>query len=305
MKNKTYKSVLVTGASGSLGSAIICKLDSNEQQIFALYRDTKHMKANENSSVVRIVQDSAEWPTIIEKLKPEVLILCDWQGVAGSERDDIQLQKNNISRWSLMIDAAILSGVSRIIAFGSQAEISKEQKNVPPDVDFSPRSAYGDAKSVAFQLLKTKCATAEIDFDWLRIFSLYGDESDTRWLIPKVIKALAEGSPAPLTSCEQVWNFLHVDDAASAVETILENSAKNGITNLAHPESHRIRDVVDFIGDRMNRIELLKYGAIASPSDLVMHMEPNVKDLTSLGWSPKIDLFESLEELISRALNKI
>lgn len=305
MNSMKYDSILVTGASGSLGSAIIRKFESDEIRTFALYRNANHVKFNKHSSVVRFIQDSVEWPSLIEKLQPEVVILCDWQGVAGSDRDNIDTQNQNVTRWGSIIDSAILAGTSRIIAFGSQAEISNDQDNITSDVEFSPRSAYGDAKSSAYHLLKSKCTFAGIDFDWLRVFSLYGDESDTRWLIPKVINALAEGNPASLTSCEQIWNFLHIEDAASAVETILENPSKNGITNLAHPESHKLRDVVDFIGEKMDHLELLDYGAIASPPDLVMHMEPNVEELISLGWSPKIDLFKSLEILISRALNKI
>lgn len=303
-KNMIRESILVTGASGTLGSAIIRSLSGKSTNTYALYRNSSQSNSVELPGITMLCKDSNDWPNVVEKLKPEALILCDWQGVGGKERDDYEIQQENVARWNALIESAIRVGVSRIIAFGSQAEISNEQRNVSADVEFSPRGTYGEAKALAYQNLKTKCQSARINFDWVRVFSLYGDNKDKRWLIPQAVNFLAKGEPISLTNCQQVWNFLHIDDAASAVVAILQNESKNGVINLANPESIKLRNVLDFIGKKMDRSSLLRYGAIPYPPEQVMCMEPNVEELCSLGWMPRVNIFESLDDYISSLIGK-
>ena len=291
---KTH-SIMVTGASGFIGRATLEAIRQQHPDVIGLIRGTtKYLeKEMKDDNIISCFSD--EWPTAIISEKPKILILCDWEGVGGINREDGAIQGNNVSRWIQIFESAKIAGVERIIAFGSQAEITKEQDGVPSDIEFSPRTAYGEAKAKLFRNLSALSNTSDIQFDWIRIFSVYGEHADNVWLIPKVISALQKGEAISLTACEQEWNFLHVDDVANAVVKVLGQKPSNGAINVANPVTHKLSEVLNFIGDRMNRKNLLKYGEMTYPEGQVMVMKPNLEEILRTGWSPEIDLYKYLE----------
>jgi nucleoside-diphosphate-sugar epimerase len=298
MNKSINQSILVTGASGFLGNATLGAIRQANPDTLGLARSSINNvfpnMANENN----IVCPSDEWASAITSVKPKTLVLCDWEGVGGVGRDDAAVQRKNILRWLDLFEAAKTAGTTRIVAFGSQAEITNQQDGVKSDIEFAPRGKYGEAKAELFKHLKDLADTSDIQFDWIRIFSLYGDGSDKIWLIPKVISSLRNAEAIALTKCEQEWNFLHVEDASQAVVRVLGQNPSNRAINVANPATHKLREVLNFLGERMNRKDLLRYGDLEYPGGQVMVMRPNLEEILSTGWSPRVDLYEYLEREI-------
>jgi len=298
MDKVSFERTMVTGANGFIGRAILNEIRKIEGDAIGLTRLTISSETKKLQSKNDIALPSDKWASAITSMRPKTLILCDWEGVGGKDREEKNVQQKNIDRWFGLFDAAKSAGTKRIIALGSQAEIDKNQNGIKSDAEFAPTTVYGEAKAELYKKLWKLSESSGIKFDWIRIFSVYGENAENVWLIPKVIAALKKSEEISLTKCEQEWNFLHVNDVACAVLKILAQTPSNGVINVANPVTNKLQEVLDFIGQRMNKKELLKYGELPYSENQVMVMRPDLTEILSTGWSPKEDLYRFLERAI-------
>ena len=62
-----------------------------------------------------------------------------------------------------------------------------------------------------------------MSFAWARLFYLFGPDEHASRLVPSVCDALLRQEPAKVTEGAQIRDFLHVDDAASALAIIAKS----------------------------------------------------------------------------------
>src|ERR1019366_4311588 len=97
-----------------------------------------------------------------------------------------------------------------------------------------------------------------------------------------------------LTRGEQMWDYLHVDDVASAVVATFDSDAR-GVFNLGSGRALRLRAIVKMIRDAIDPALPLGFGDVAYRPDQVMHLEADVSALRSAtGWRPAIPLEEGI-----------
>jgi nucleoside-diphosphate-sugar epimerase len=96
----------------------------------------------------------------------------------------------------------------------------------------------------------------------------------------------------------QEWSFLHAYDFANAVKLIVECDSTQNIYNLGNPNTNTVREVLSFIGNMMDRKDLIQFGTIPYRSDQVMRLKPVCESLIKLGWKPKITLEVGLKQTI-------
>jgi nucleoside-diphosphate-sugar epimerase len=132
---------------------------------------------------------------------------------------------------------------------------------------------------------------------WARLFFLYGPDEDPRRMIPGLIRALLAGRAFAATDGEQVRDYLHVDDVAAGLATLVRSNA-SGVFNICSGEGTQVRRIMQMIGDQIGRTDLIRFGE--QPR---REWEPQVicgdnSRLRSLGWRPGRDLAEGLRETI-------
>ena len=133
---------------------------------------------------------------------------------------------------------------------------------------------------------------------WVRLLAVYGPGDDPRHLIPKVIQTSQAHKKPALTSGEQQWDYLYIEDAAKALCRIAESGA-TGTLNLASGESVRIRDMVERIRDFVDPSLPLGFDEVAYRPDQVMQLKANISRLQSVtGWTPHTSLEEGLRRTV-------
>ena len=89
--------IVVTGATGFVGKNLVMYLSKTQRSFIGLARPNVSMHHHlETKHILRGNLDS--WLHTIATEKPEVLILCDWNGVEAKYRDN-NSQFENILRW--------------------------------------------------------------------------------------------------------------------------------------------------------------------------------------------------------------
>jgi nucleoside-diphosphate-sugar epimerase len=290
--------IVVSGASGFLGSWI-CRVLSPKHEVVAMVRansDTYRLANIESLTVV--IADNDMWNEKAALQGTEVLVLCDWEGVGNSERDSPS-QIYNLDRQVSLCGKAIKSGVNTVLGVGSQAELGPVSGPISDRQKDGSTTLYGDAKIATRKALLELCQKNDVKFNWLRIFSTYGPLDSGKWLIPNVIDSMIKKQEINLTKCEQEWNYLHAYDAAMAFKFVIENSKCYGVINVGDVNTIRLKNVVEYIGEKFSSSELLRFGTIEYRDDQVMELNPTCETLTQTGWLPRIDIYEGLNQTIT------
>lgn len=292
--------VLVTGASGFLGSWLCYHLNSKGYEVLAVTRPNKKIPRLERfpKSLVFACAES-HWPSMIASLKPKVVIAADWSGVDSESRNLLEIQLKNVDRIERLADACITNNVETFITFGSHAEngpINIPAKELNYD---NATTAYGKVKVELRKRLSEKLNHTSTRFIWGRIFNIYGALDNPIWFLPSLINSILDSKPFSMTSGNQVWSYLHAHDFCTAVNDLIESDTIKGVVNIGSEQTIIIRDIANYVAVTLNRESLLQFGSTNYRNDQVMILQPITSTLSYLGWKPSIDIYSGLEDLVN------
>jgi len=311
MIGSKMKTVLITGATGFLGSHIAEEFIKDGFNIVALKRSTSKLWrcSGFNDKIKWICCDNIiDAETEIINSSPEILIHAAWNGVKACDRDNWIKQEINLSFLISILEIAKKANISKIVALGSQAEYGNFEGSIDEDYPCNPNSAYGATKLCSSTLLKSYAVHNNIDWYWLRIFSIFGPREEKNWLIPATINNLLKKKEMNLTPCEQQYDYLFTKDFSSAILSIVKsNKSKSGIYNLASGTSIKIKDILSFLENRLSpHHKLLQIGALPYRSNQVMQMQGNSDRFFELfKFKPTYSIYSGLEETINYYINQV
>ena len=126
---------------------------------------------------------------------------------------------------------------------------------------------------------------------------IVGDEPT--WFIPYIITELKKGNVPKLTNCEQLWDYLYVEDAANAILSVVYQRA-SGIFNIGSGQAVSLKSVVELIRKSVASDAVIDYGAVPYRPDQVMHLEADTSRIRqATGWTPSVTLKDGIERMIS------
>tara|TARA_R110000803_G_C11985085_1_gene321205 strand:- start:3175 stop:4125 length:951 start_codon:yes stop_codon:yes gene_type:complete len=165
----------------------------------------------------------------------------------------------------------------------------EEGEHIETDM-LNPSNPYSATKAAADQLITAWGRTYDIPYVILRPTNNYGIGQYVEKLIPKTIKYLNLDKKIPLhNGGTPIRNWLHAQDTADAVITIIESKVKNEIFNICGGFEQRNLDTV-------NKIIILYHENKEVDKYLDLDIKRKGQDvryalndnkLRSLGWSPK------------------
>ena len=109
-----------------------------------------------------------------------------------------------------------------------------------------------------------------------------------------MITSLLSNQKQKLNTGEQIRDYLHVEDVASAIAAIFRKQL-TGEVNIGSGNPITIRDLTTKIGALLGRTELLEYGSIPyNPDDPRFVCANNQRLVDGTGWKPQFGLEEGL-----------
>lgn len=295
--------VMVTGAGGFVGTAVVASALSAGHEVVALIRPSGKAQrlAGLGVAVVPLnLADADEVAAAMRHYRPDAVVHSAWSGVANATRNDRSQIDENLTIALALVDGAIASGVEKFVGIGSQAEYGLLSGKIRETALPAPNSLYGAAK-VAVQVLAAQlCAEAGVAFAWLRLFSAYGPGDNPNWLIPSIIEQMLDGNRPRTTEGRQLWDYLYVDDVGDAVRAVLESPDATGVFNLGSGQPVPVRQIVEQIRDAAWPGSDLVFGEIAYGPQQIWHMEADIERLTRLsGFIPKIDMADGIARTVA------
>ncbi len=293
--------ILLTGATGFIGSNVGAALAGVGHQLICLKRSTSSLRRCQEyeRDVVWLDSDLPGWQSKVTSLQPEAIVHCGWAGVTSAERDDWVVQAKNVDVFVDLLKIAADSGTNRFIALGSQAEYGTFNGRIDESFPTRPNSAYGAAKLACLTFLETFARQSNVSYAWLRIFSVYGPGEGGQWLIPSLVRQFQEGKAPKLTGCEQRYDYLHVSDLAEAILAALGKIECSGIYNVGSNSSVPLREVVEKVQQFTGSSVPAVFGALPYRPNQSMHMEgDSSRFYRAFGFAPRIPLNEGFRQLV-------
>jgi nucleoside-diphosphate-sugar epimerase len=192
-----------------------------------------------------------------------------------------------------LLDELIRVGCGHVLMAGTCAEYDTNVGFLREDGPARPQTLYGATKLSLGLIAQQVAAAARIDLVWARLFYLHGPFEDERRLVPAVIRALMRGEEFPATLGEQVRDYLHVEDAASALWALAERRT-SGTVNVCSGVPVTLRQVMETIGEIVGNDELIRFGAIPYRDwDPPFICGDNRRLREAGGWTPKYPTLRS------------
>lgn len=298
MSVERHAPILVTGASGVIGQALVERLrEVGHENVVALTSADCDLR-DEHATVDLFKQYQ---PVLVFHLAAKVAgIMGNMVNRAGAYLDNIRINTN-------VIEASHLSGAKKIVAMGTTA-IYSDIVPLPmreDDIWLGPphhsEAPYGHAKRAMLAQLTAYNEQYGLGYAYCISTNLYGahDKFDENFghvlpsLISKFSRACREGTSI------SVWgdgspqrDFLYARDAAEALRLVAEKG--EGAINLATGSPVSIREVVELLAEVSGFTGDIIWDA-TKPNGQMLR-EYSTDRLFGLGFSPNYSLREGLAE---------
>tara|TARA_B100001989_G_C24543225_1_gene468932 strand:- start:923 stop:1786 length:864 start_codon:yes stop_codon:yes gene_type:complete len=264
IKSKKRIKVLITGASGFVGSKILKALIHENAEITLVLRDSSSPKEKIMHSIKKVIysddifSESVDW-WVDSCHDVDVVVHSAWYAEPGKYLKSMK-NLNCLEGSVRLAKGAAKAGVKHFVGIGTCFEYAMSNKPLDVYSKLFPLTLYASSKLSLYYLLKEFLRLKDIKFTWCRLFYLYGDGEDHRRFIPYLKNQLKNGEVAELTSGKKVRDFMDVEDAGKVITKTIVHS-QDGVVNVCSGKPVTIREMAEKIADKYGRRELLKFGA--------------------------------------------
>lgn len=284
--------VIISGATGAIGTALIKELIDNRIEVLVLVRPDSKRKSNiiDNPLVSVLECGMEDYAEAINSTGKDYDIFYHlaWAGTIGTERNDMYLQNLNV-RYALdAVGMAQRFGCKKFIGIGSQAEYGRYEGMLKPDTPTHPENGYGIAKLCAGHMSREYAHQLGMEHIWVRVLSVYGPGDGAQSMVMSTIAKLKRGEVADFTKGEQLWDYLYSEDAAAALYALGEKGVDGKTYVLGSGDARPLKEYIEIIKKQVDPDGDICLGAIQYSDKQVMHLQADIAAVTEdTGWKPK------------------
>jgi len=294
--------ILVTGATGFIGSHLVRELLTRGHRLRATRRGTSPaLRLGEAAAQVEWVD--CDLPLASSQALAELAegmdacVHCAWYVEPGRYAH----APRNID-WvgtSLRLLGALgEGGCARAVFVGTCFEYDHRRGLLTETGPTRPWTLYGSAKLATWEMGRHLAEQAGVSLAWARLFYQYGPHEGEGRLVPAVIRSLMEGGYPEVTQGTQIRDFLHVADVATALAAVLE-SGREGPVNIGSGRPVSVREVVETIGSVLGGEDRIRFGARPdNPSDPPFICADSGVLREEIGWQPRFDLDSGIRDAV-------
>lgn len=286
--------ILITGATGFLGSALTKHLVQAGHKLTVLTRPTSSLRRIEtllqslqlvacsrDSEIIRLVQD----------VSPDLVMhtACTYgrQGETALQVFDV-----NVRLGMLLLDALIAAAGSRVGFINTGTVLEPSVSNYA--MSKHQFSKWGDALA---QQNPTR-----LQFINIRLQHMYGPGDDPSKFTSHVLHACQRNQPQlALTAGMQRRDFIYIDDVVSAYDVVTQNLSEfspSDQVDVGAGEAPTVRSFVETVHSLMGSRTELQFGSIPYRTNEAMLCQADISRLGQFGWRPAYDLEKGIRKTI-------
>ncbi len=309
------RSVLVTGATGLLGSCLVPMLSDAGANVVCLVRDwvpQSDLVRTHRIEQVNTVRGDINDRDLIERAlgeyEVEVVFHLAAQTIVGiANRNPVSTFSTNIGGTWNILEACRRSPRVTSIVVASSDKAYGEQEHLPYDetMPLQGRHPYDVSKSCADLIAQTYAATYDLPVAITRCGNFYGG-GDLNWnrVVPGTIRSILRGErPVVRSDGKFVRDYFYIEDGAAAymllAERLTSYSALRGQAfNFSNESQISVLEIVDLILKKMN--SSLRPEILNQASNEIRHQFLSAERArTMLNWHPQFTLDTGLDRTIA------
>ena len=291
--------ILVTGASGFIGTHLIRTLLDRGREVYAVSRSEPKVSDPGLQWTKVDLTDPEDVRKTFAVIRPDLVFHL--ASYAQGERNLELVYPTFTGELATAINvltSATESGVSRLVMAGSLEESD------PSEV---PSSPYAAAKMATRLYAKMFYELYKLPVVFTRIFMVYGPGQSSKKLIMHSISRLLNGNSLKIGSPDRKVDWIYIKDV---VEGLLAVAAARGLegesVDLGSGELTDIRTVVTQIKEIVNNPEAaVEFGAIPPRASEVVRVADAEATFAATGWRPKVSLNAGLYRTVDILRNAL
>lgn len=218
------KNVIVTGANGFIGKALVNALLEKEYHVVAL--DVRFDDVLANDERVTCVSVLNRGVADLKKDIPNNEYMCffhlAWAGTSGPARSDYDIQLNNVKLTCDYIKLCGEIGCKRVVYASSINEMETYEYLQSDDIEPSGGYIYGTGKLAAHLMGETVAHLNGIEFIPVIITNIYGVGEKSARMIYTSINKLVHKEHCSFTAGYQTYDFIYITDAINSIIAVAE-----------------------------------------------------------------------------------
>jgi UDP-glucose 4-epimerase len=301
--------VLVTGASGFLGSHLVRRLLEEGAEVVIMTRYGNVVHSPRLAGVwgkLRVLEADLRNRGALEAISsiaPRwVFHLAAYNHVGESFRQVEECFDVNAKGTANVLDACMAAGVERFV-YTSTSEVYGLQSEVPfvETMTPQPQSPYAVTKFAGEQycLLRARTDTST-SIRVVRPFNAFGPGQSTKAVLSEIIETCLAGRPLRMTEGAQTREFNYVEDLVDGLLAAAHHPGFEGPINLAGGREISIRSLVETVATLTKTRSNIEFGALPYRPNEIWRMYADVRRAHEvLGWRARVGFEEGLRRTVA------
>jgi nucleoside-diphosphate-sugar epimerase len=288
------KRILVTGASGFVGSFLIPKMIESGHQVLSISRTSiaAVSLSDKNYQICSLNETN-----LIEDFSPQIVVNL---ATFSSSTDDIESQKNiidsNIIFLSNLLHVIKNLKIELFINTGTFAEYFSN------DGEFDPAYFYSATKTAGRFIIKYFSKSYSFKTVNVIPYSIYGPNDKRKKLIHTLLDSLDSELAVKTTEGKQILDFVYIDDVINAYLAIINKAdllEDEMVFKIGTGKGVTIRELVSEIEIITGKKANIFWGAIPyRKRDIMIAVADITNAKKNLDWEPMFNLNDGLNKML-------
>lgn len=286
--------ILLTGAGGFVGRALLAALEQDQHDITLLSR----RRCSVPGSWREIVTDCSDWPQIVKAERFDVCVHLAWIATPGEYLESIE--NDAVASTTIALARSLFfNGLAHFIGVGSGIEYAPDQTKAcsEKETPVAPQTTYGKSKERARTGIAAAAEFYDAGYTWARLFYPFGVGEHPRRIPSTFLRTLAAGEKLVLGTPNSVKDFISIEDVVSALIHLIERSGPMREVNLGSGRGVRIAELAQTASRLVGADPRLIECAENPPIDPYAFHVADMTRLSDSGWLAATPLTTSLERL--------
>jgi dTDP-6-deoxy-L-talose 4-dehydrogenase (NAD+) len=258
------KKVLVTGATGFIGSYVIAELLKTGCRIIATSSNVLKAKSKSWFDKVQYIpfnfgdfEDGINYQDYFNA--PDAVIHLAWEGLPNYKAA-FHLEKNLPVHFAFLKNL-VEHGQTDLTVTGTCFEYGMQEGCLTEEMETFPQNAYAIAKDHLRRQLQQLQQEHSFGLKWVRLFYMYGKGQNANSLLSQLEKALENDEPVfNMSGGEQVRDYLKVEKVAEYIVSIALQNKITGIVNCCRGSGVSVKELVQNYLEEKNKTISLNLG---------------------------------------------
>ena len=238
-------SVVVTGASGFVGRAVLAALAARGIRPTAVTRDRRRLSDLELDSAIVEGDIGAPDPAFIaEVARHDILLHLAWDGLPNYK--SLHHLETELPAQYRFLKAMVAAGSRSLLVTGTCFEYGMQAGRLVETGPAQPTNPYGYAKDALRRQLSFLKQETPFALIWARLFYMYGTGQNPKSIYSQLAAAVDRGDDHfDMSAGEQIRDYLPIKEAAELLVRLTLLGRDVGIVNICSGQPRSMRGVVE------------------------------------------------------------